>query len=95
MYYINTIKKKKKNAIQFALMAKVLIVLSLFFINKNIMIAFLLFFIGTLIAIVDFYTVKYLIQMKKENCSDFYENNPERMYNRIAKKVEALFKCRL
>jgi len=51
---------QKGDAIKFTLMALVLFCLSIFFVDKSLPIACLLFFEASLIAIVDYYTVTYL-----------------------------------
>jgi len=83
------------DAIKYALMAQAMLYLSLFFVDKSMPIAFLLFCVGTLIAIVDFYTVKYLIQMEVEDDCNFYKNYPKRCCDWFAKKLEAFLKCRM
>ena len=52
------------------------------------------FFVTSLIAILDHYTVKYLIQMKVENDCNFYNNYPKRCCDWLAEKLEAFLKCR-
>ena len=87
-------KLLENNAIKFTLMVSVLLYLSIFFVDKSLPIAYLLFFVTSLIAILDHYTVKYLIQMKVENDRNFYNNYPKRCCDWLAEKLEAFLKCR-